>query len=270
MESNSYLLEYGDRVRTIRRSRHLSQVAFYNYLYPGNNKNEENIKKKMNAIENGKEHSLDLDFLLTMCHRCDLSADHIFGLDKDYSNHELKFVCEYTGLEENAVKKLHTWNKDRNNGADTSKIDEAFWGDEGEAEWHKMIDRQTGTQFLKILNYLFKEGERKNSRKPGGKEKYSNVRILHSLYLLCMSKPEQLLGTMLEDSLTKELLEQYPWMASEPKTVRLDGTKPLLLQDSSKTWYPIITKDLIEQMAKNKLSKDLDWLIEQVKSEEKD
>jgi hypothetical protein len=58
MELNGYLLAYGDCVRTERNKLKMSQVEFYNFLFPENTKEVENIKKKMNMIEKGKQKSL--------------------------------------------------------------------------------------------------------------------------------------------------------------------------------------------------------------------
>ena len=122
MEVNSYLVVFGERLKTIRRQKNMSQVKFYNYLYPHNEKSEETIKKKMNMIERGKQKSLDLDFVLTVCHRCDLSVDFLLGIRDDYRNYDLKYICDYTGLDQEAVGWLHKWNQGKNNGADISRI----------------------------------------------------------------------------------------------------------------------------------------------------
>ena len=269
MELISYLLRYGECVRTERSKMKMSQVEFYNYLFPGNTKEEENIKKKMNMIENGKQKSLDLEFLLALCHKCSVSADYILGIDKDYSNHEIEFVCNYTGLEENAVKHLHRWCVGKNNGADPSKIDEVYIGDEGEQEYWRRYEKQIGIQFLRIINYLFKEGKRKKTKGDLHKGKYSNLTILHSLYLLCMSKPERVFGHLVatEDDYTLwNLINRSPHASY---CIYLDPQKPIHLQDDSKVWYPFQAKEILEQIARNRLNKDLDWLIEQVKMDEK-
>ena len=194
MESNCYLIAFGNCVCEIRRAMKKNQVEFYNYLYPDNDKTEENIKKKMNAIENGKQKSLDLDFVLTMCHKCDVSADYIFSLRKDYSNYDLEFVCGYTGLEEKAVKQLHEWKMASDNGADLSMIGEVFTGVDVDEQIKRTYAKQSGVLFLRIINYLFKDGVRKDRRFPGGKKRFSNLSLLHSIYMLSMSEPELLAG----------------------------------------------------------------------------
>ena len=95
----------------------MNQIEFYKYLFPDTDKEDENIKKKMNKIENGKQSSVDFDFFLALCHKCDVSSDYLIGKDS-YENFDIKQVCEYTGLSEAAVKQLHKWQTDANNGAD--------------------------------------------------------------------------------------------------------------------------------------------------------
>ena len=41
----------------------------------------------------------------------------------------------------------------------------------------------------------------------------------------------------------------------------------MMMQDDSTVWYPVDLKSVLEQVAKEYLSRDLDWLIEQVKLE---
>ena len=81
MESFIHPTAFGELVRTERKRLKLSQVDFYLFLFPDTNKAEETIKKKMNSIENGKQKSIDFDFLLAVCQKCDVSADYILGMN---------------------------------------------------------------------------------------------------------------------------------------------------------------------------------------------
>lgn len=53
-------------------------------------------------------------------------------------------VCNYTGLEEDAVKHLHRWCVSKNNGADLSMIDNVYIGDEEEQEYWRRYEKQSG------------------------------------------------------------------------------------------------------------------------------
>ncbi len=276
MESYIHPQAFGKLIKNERKRLNMNQIAFYNFLFPGNEKEEETIKKKMNKIENGRQKSVDFDMLLAVCQKCDVSADYILGLKNDYRNHANEFVCSYTGLDEKAVRQLHKWNNDKNNGADLSRIGKAFWGTE-ESEVISAYNKQTATIFLRIINCLFKEGElpAKNNKK--AKEPYSNLRILHSLYLLCMAKPKSLTGTaiideaeLLDEKQLENIRDPYArYLVSELREhLKLDGTKTVFMEDDNDVVYPVFVKDILEQIARRKLDRGLDQLIASVNYEE--
>ena len=64
MELINHPRRFGNTVRSIRKKKHMNQIEFYKYLFPDTDKEDENIKKKMNKIENGKQSSVDFDFFL--------------------------------------------------------------------------------------------------------------------------------------------------------------------------------------------------------------
>ena len=275
MESFIHLTAFGELVRTERKRLKLSQVDFYLFLFPDTNKAEETIKKKMNSIENGKQKSIDFDFLLAVCQKCDVSADYILGIKPDYRNYTNEYICNYTGLNENAVSFLHGWSVDKNNEADLSLIGEAFW-EEHEEEVNKAYKKQTAITFLRIINYLFMEGElpADNTRKT--RETYCNLRILHSLYLMCMAKPISITGTpviddadLLNEYLNNDLCDpfarHYIWELMHPN---LDGSRPVFMEDDNHVHYPVSMKDVLEQIARRQLDRNLDQLIAAVNNDE--
>ena len=278
MEQFIHPEEFGSLVRSERRKLHMNQVDFYNYLFPDNMKEEENIKKKMNIIENGKQKSVDFEMLLAICKKCDVSADYILGLKTDYRNHDYEYVCNFTGLDQNAVQCLHKWVLDKNNGADLSMIGNAFFEDE-EEEMNKAYRKQSAIIFLRIINYLFKEGKLPSDNKKKDGEIYSNLRILHSLYLLCMAKPKVISGSPVFDesyNLNEYMNKDYRnphvnYMHSETlEFMKLDGKKPVFMEDDNDVTYLISMKDILEQIARRHLDKALDDLIISVKQEEQD
>ena len=271
-ESFNHLIIFGDIVKKERRRLKMNQIAFYNYLFPGNTKEEETIKKKMNKIENGKQKSVDFDMLFAICQKCGVSADYILGLRNDYRNHENEFVCSFTGLNETAVDQLHRWNNDKNNGADLSMIGKAFYTSE-EPLVMNAYKKQTAVIFLRIINYLFKEGELPDDNKSKKSKPYSNLQILHALYLMCMAQPKTLAGTynsdesdLLTELLSEDFLDPYTKqiITRSLSHLKLDASKPMFMEDDNDVIYLISMKEILEQIARRKLDKGLDQLIASV------
>ena len=269
MEHFDNLIDFGKCVRKLRKERHRTQVEFYRELYPEVNNSDYNIKKIMNKIENGKMVHLNTDFVIRFCKKCNVSADYLLGISNEYRNHETEFVCNYTGLEEAAVSQLHEWNVDKNNGSDITKVEEAFFAEEAD-EHIKMFKKQDGIAMLKIVNYLFKSGIRKSNRKGRKTEPYSNVSILHSLYLLSMAKPEQIETHIIPDDYIAFLMKNNNNIKSSLDSIYVDLNKPIILVDSDRTHYLLDPKDTLERIGRDNLNRGIDWLIEQVKNENKD
>ena len=268
MEYFDNLIDFGKCVRKLRKERHRTQVEFYRELYPEVNNSDYNIKKTMNKIENGKMVHLDTDFVIRFCKKCNVSADYLFGISNEYRNHETEFVCNYTGLEEAAVSQLHEWNVDKNNGSDLAKVEEAFFAIEAE-EHIKMFKKQDGIAMLKIVNYLFKSGKRKSKRYKGKYEMYSNVSILHSLYLMSMANPERIETHIIPDDYISFLMDNNENFKSHLDSVCIDLSKPIILVDNDKTHYLLDPKDTLERIGRDSLNRGIDWLIEQVKNDNK-
>ncbi len=271
MESISYPIIFGEIVRKERNARNLNQVEFYKFLFPNTCKEEENIKKTMNAIENGKRSSVSIDFFMAFCEKCDVSADYLIGNDH-YRNHDIAYICEYTGLTEKTVRTLHGWQDDANNGADISIIGNAFWGDEGEKQMEMAYSKMYALQYLRILNYLFSEYETKE--KFNGKQKrvkYSNTGVLYALHQLCITKPYRLKGKLLFEETFghgyEYILARDPFLKNCLDSVSLNATDTMVLQDENDVWYPLNINSVFEQIARNHLNKSIDRLIESIKKE---
>ncbi len=278
MEVFTHPEKFGSLVRSERRKLNMNQIAFYKYLFPDRRKEEETIKKKMNNIENGKQKSVDFEMLLAICQKCDVSADYILGLNKDYRNHDYEFVCKYTGLDVNSVQILHRWALDKNNGGDLSLIGKAYFEGE-EEEMIKAHNKQTGTIFLRIINYLFREKKTPSNDKRKKVGSYSHLRILYSLYLMCMAKPKTITGIPYVDELdnldkymTSDNLDPHTHNASSKtlSSVMLDGKETAFMEDENGVTYFISTKEILEQIARRKLDRAIDDFISSVKSEERD
>lgn len=263
MERISYPEKFGTLVRKERTTREMTQVEFYKFLFPHySNKDEETIKKKMNKVENGKQVSVDFEFMNALCDKCDVSMDYLLGRDKEYRNHEVKFVCEYTGLDVNAVSKLHKWGMDSVNGGDVDNLGGCFVGENADVELQKAHDRAKALQFLKIINYLFIERTGKKEKDP-----YSNLSILYSLYLICMAEVETIAGPPTKESI--ETIMRYIPM-SDPSRIdylSLDASSFLWLIDSTNVHRMINSKEILETIGKNQLNKSIDRMVEEFRKE---
>lgn len=266
MESKFLLLQFAECFRMKRKELKKTQLEFYSFLYPDKKKQPENIKKYISNIENAKIKYLDADLVIRFCQKCDISADYLLGISTDYSNHETEFICKYTGLNEKVVQQLHKWNKDKNNDADLSKIDEVF-SEEEENEYKKMYEKQTGITFLRIINHLFESGVRKNPKKNNKKEHYHNLSILHSLYMLCMSQPKRIIARWKENDDLKLLFDQDPFAKQCFDELDIDMKRSMYLVDDNSVWHPFDPKFVLEQYGKQHLLNEVDILIEQVKDE---
>ena len=111
MEIKLPLIRLGEYIRGQRDSMKLNQVDFYKFLFPEKDLNDENIKKKMNAIENGKGKEMNYELIFRLHEKFDLSIDYLFGFQTEFPNYDNKAACEYTGLAPESIKQLHFWSK---------------------------------------------------------------------------------------------------------------------------------------------------------------
>ncbi len=271
MELINHPRRFGNTVRSIRKKKHMNQIEFYKYLFPDTDKEDENIKKKMNKIENGKQSSVDFDFFLALCHKCDVSSDYLIGKDS-YENFDIKQVCEYTGLSEAAVKQLHKWQTDANNGADLSIIGNVVVGDDGDIKMHQAYNKQFALEYLKILNYLFTEIDTKETIFGETKKiRCSNIGVLNSLHTLCIKEPKKIVGTPIMgetfEGYEDFLFKMHPHLKTVLERVTIDASSTVILQDDSEIWYPLDVKSIIEQIGRRHLDKSIDRLIDTIKND---
>lgn len=271
MESIIHSRRFGDIVRSKRNEMKHTQIEFYKFLFPDTEKEDENIKKKMNAIENGKQKTVDFDFFLAMCSKCDVSADYLVGIDV-FENKDVKYICEYTGLSQAAIKQLHSWKKGADNGADLSLIGQAFWGDEGEKAVEDAYVKQTSTQYLRILNHLFAE-HTAEKRIEGKKRSFqaSNVSVFYALYTLCFARPSIIHGNVLIeetlDGFERIIVSKHPELVNRLERAAIDATSPMVFKDDSEVWYSLNVKDVLEQISRRNLDKAIERLLQSISEE---
>lgn len=263
MEYISYPTMVGKIVKRERKQRKMTQEEFYSYIYPGVLKGPENIKKKMNAIENGKNAYVDFEFLEVFSKKCNLSMDYIFG-KTSYKNYDLKSVCEYTGLEEKTIEQLHLWSVASKYNVDMSILNRAYTTPNEDDEYNKAAEKRTGIEFLKIINYLFHEGKYKENSKNIIERRFSNLSILHSIYLMTMEEPRTIWGRLSET----ESFDYDEFVNFIPKDhIPLDASQYLSMTDSNGVFYPFLPKDIFKQIAKNHLMRAIERMIEQISKE---
>lgn len=180
MEYLNYLENFGKLVKSLRTSckPKLSQVDFYKSLIPNSGKEDENIKKKMNKIENGKEKNIDLELLAAIQNKYDFSLDYIFGLTKDYTNYDNKHYCEYFGLDEKAIKNLHKLSLNKDFIENNFKFNKEDIRKSNEESAHARDDKKDAMCILKILNYILQDNSEFHPS-------YSNLSILYMIYNYC-------------------------------------------------------------------------------------
>ena len=263
MESISHLIDFGEKVRNIRKKLDMSQIEFYKYLFPESNSSEEAIKKKLHNIENGVQKSVDLEIFLRICDKCDISADYLLGIEKHYSNYERKAIGNYTGLSDKAIKQLHEWNLAKNINVNDYCFDEvALIEDElhDDSELIK-INKDSAMLFLGMFNLLFEEGKHTitvHDRKY--EEAYSNLSIIHSLYMLCMDQPKVISG-----HLTNEYMEEaFGYTHLFDDYVKIDASR-VSFEDETNVLFPLNVEMLIHQYAWKRLETAVDLLRMQIK-----
>lgn len=257
-ELNSYPIRFGDIVRQERKKRKLNQIDFYNMLFPDSGKTPENIKKKMNAVENGKLEYVDFAFFQAICEKCELSADYVLQKEKNYNNKETELICGYTGLSPEAVGTLHSWKK----AADKDIPEWYAVGEDLISATADEIKKRDGIQLLKIINLMFSKKRPKKKHGQQNLETYDNSGIFYSLYLLTFDKPYTIWG--------RPLAERHPVAFTDDETFHLDAEEAIWLMDNEDTIFPVNPKEIIEQIARNRLAKQLSDLIEAVKESDKE
>ncbi len=263
MESISHLIDFGEKLKKIRKKQRMSQTEFYKFLFPESDSTEEAIKKKMHNIENGIQKSVDLEIFLRICDKCDISADYFIGKETDYSNYDRKAIGNYTGLSDKAIKQLHKWSLAKNISTNDYCFEEAALVEDGSHDDTALIkmNKDDAMLYLGMINLLFEQGK-KTTKLKGHKaeEKFSNLSILHSLYMLCMDQPKTISG-----HLSKEYQEEnFGYGMTINDYVEIDASR-VIFEDETNVIFPMNVEMLIHQYAWKRLTDSIDLLRMQIK-----
>ncbi len=80
------------------------RVDFYNFLYDNESISKESKQKNVYNWE-CSEDSIPIPVLKKICEKCNCSSDYLLGIEKEV-NHDIHFICNSTGLSEDAVETL--------------------------------------------------------------------------------------------------------------------------------------------------------------------
>ena len=263
MESNSHSIGFGKNIRNIRKKKGMTQTEFYQFLFPESTSSEEAIKKKMNKVEKGAQKSIDLEMFLRICDKCDISADYLIGKEKDYSNYDRKYIGNYTGLSDNAIKQLHEWRIAKNISTDGYCFDEVALveGDSHDDSELIHMKKESAMLFLGMINLLFESGKHTvtiNGHK--SEEAFSNLAVIYALYMLCMDQPKTISGY-----LTKEFMEEnFRNSKLFDDYVQIDASK-VSFEDETNVLFPLKVEMVIHQYAWKRLENAVELLRMQIK-----
>lgn len=111
----------GGRIYTLRNELGYlgdpGRIAFYDFLFsdePGEKDIHPETKRKNIYNWECSERSIPVPVLKKICEKCNCSSDYLLGIEKE-TNHDLHFVCNYTGLSEDSIKTLRHYKKSKNN-----------------------------------------------------------------------------------------------------------------------------------------------------------
>ncbi len=244
---NLYLERISECVLAERKKRKMSQIKFYQHLFPGSNLSNESIKSYMNDIEKARKKKIDPDFLLALHERCNLGMDYVFGYEAEFPNHENENACKYTGLSIKTIELLHELALDVN--SDIPSINEC----QNDDEWKrrcKLIDAKQGAEWiLRIIEVLLTEDIEKHDGT------YPNFKILFDLYMMAVMQPQKLNGVVV-DSVEQDagLLE----ISSNTKELYMDS---LHMKDSFNFVHSINIDKVHQQIWKDQLIVDIERFI---------
>jgi transcriptional regulator with XRE-family HTH domain len=246
------LIEMGKKIYDVRKRNHMSQIAFYKSLFPEKDLYEENIKKKMNAIENGKNKKCDYELLFRLHEKYDISLDYLFGFETEYPNYDNKAASDYTGLSAEAIRQLHYWNNHKNNSHPQ------ILSDMTDQQIEQLLNEITRIQESNwILDIVSKLLEFKSD---GGMDiGNADLSILYDIYMMTLDSPDIVLGIPEDIARSNmaftEKISHYERIAADT----------ISFSDSMNELHPINIGEINRQIWKQRLMNDLEKFTVEVR-----
>jgi len=253
METKLPLSDLGRFVRNKRKTMKMNQVDFYRYLFPEKELEDENIKKKMHAIENGKGKEMNYDLLFRLHEIFDLSFDYLFGFDTEYPNYENKAACKYTGLSPASIKQLHFWSEYLSK--DEPTISQCAT-DEERDNYFKELSRVKEVKWIfAILNILLqpKSIEEENSC-------ISDLSILYDIYMLVTDKTRKIRGLPID-----VVNSSASWQDKALQSVWLSPDN-LYFSDSMNEIHHVNIREVNKKIWEERLLRDIDTMTQYFES----
>ncbi|MBO4459233.1 MAG: hypothetical protein J5778_01090 [Clostridiales bacterium] len=252
MEIKLPLVKLGDFVNKTRTNLKMNQVEFYRYIFPEKDLNDENIKKKMNVIENGKGKEMNYELLFRLHDMFDLSMDYLFGFETEYPNYENKAVCKYTGLLPESVRQLHFW------GNYLLKEEPKYSNKMTKGQYKEYLLEKTRIEEAKwifeIVNMLFQPKSDEDE-----KSGISNLSVLYDIHMLITDRTEKIVGIPMEIASSN--------LSSVDKSVNSIAISPdsLCFSDSMNEIHKVNIIEVNRKIWEEQLLKDIDALVRVVK-----
>ena len=248
MERHNHLKTMGKIVRETRKRNHMNQIDFYRELFPERELEEENIKKKMNAIENGKMKRVDIDLLLRLRDRFDVSLDYLFGFETEYPSYENKAASQYTGLSTEAVRQLRYWKRLKDKELpDLSAIEDNAVN---RKHYYEGINKRNEAKWILYFASQLLGNRPENEEQEG----VGDLPILHDLYMMSL-EPQTIMGV-------PEMVSKSNLSLAEKieRTIKFDAAM-VSYQDGAGGARRIDIAAINRQIWKEKLLQDVEALI---------
>ena len=248
METNTPLERLGDFVYTQRKKLNMNQISFYRFLFPEKNLEDENIKKKMNAIEHGKGKELNYELLFRLHEKFDLSFDYLFGFETEYPNYDNKAACKYTGLEPESIRQLHFWSKYLNK--ETPEYIQGMTKQQ-QRDYVKERSRIVEAKWIfAIINALLQPKSDADI-----KDGISDLSILYDIYMMMTNDIKQIKGFPLDGEESN-----LSWYEKPSKSIALRADA-LFFTDSMTETHMVNISEVNKKIWEERLLRDIDSMI---------
>ena len=252
METKLPLKKFGQFVKETRKNMKMSQVKFYRYLFPEKDFDDENIKKKMYVIENGKGKEMNYELLFRLHDMFDLSMDYLFGFETDYPNYENKAVCKYTGLSPESVRQLHFWKYY------LLKEEPKYSSKMTKQQYKEYVTEKTRINeakwFFEIVNTLL-QPKSVEDKKSG----VSDLSVLYDIYMLITDRTEKIVGIPMEVA-----EKDISWPDKTAKSIAVSPDS-LYFSDSMNETHRVDIIEVNRQIWEERLLKDIDELVQVIR-----